>query len=216
MLKVSWQVVATVLVAAAWVSGNGAAEAQEERWQVRVSGAGVQSSGGGSDLTLGYAFGLEYRLSPRLSLELGGFTARPETEQPFDFGFFSSTIESSYRITPVLARLNVHLTPGRRVDVYGGPVAGHVEVSDVTLRVPLCEVCLPLVVSQQRWEAEDQLTWGAALGADVPLGRTGSLLTAGVTYLRLPLEIEGELGGALGFPRDVDPWIVQLGYGARF
>lgn len=214
-MKARWQVV-VVLATVAWASGADGALAQEEHWRLRVSGVGAQSTGGGSDPALGFGLGLEYRLSPRIGIEVGGLTAESEGEGTIDLGFYSPTIQSSYRISPLLAGLSVHFAPGQRVDFYGGPVAGHVAVSDVTLRLPICEVCA-VVPQDVRLETKDQLTWGAALGLDVMLGQRGSLLTLGVTYLRLPLEIGDGPGDVFGsFLHDVDPLLVHLGYGVRF
>lgn len=185
------------------------ASAQTERWQLRMSGVAASSTSGlglWSDPRAGVGVGLEYRLSPRIGLELGSLTTEVQR------GTLST--EATFRMTPLLARLDVHFTPGRRVDFYGGPVAAYVDVGEVTTR-RVIDWPLGNETRETRVRVNDELAWGLALGLDVALGDRGAFLAFGATYLELPLEVSGE-------PRsDVrlgafDPLIAHVGYGMRF
>jgi outer membrane protein W len=207
--------VAMVLAAAA----AGAASAADERWQVRLAGVSAQTDAlGQADSSQGWGLGLEYRFSPRFGVELGGLTTEPEGAAEVEL--FAGTrliFESSFRMTPVLARLNVHLLPGRRVDLYVAPVAGYVRMSDVTLRIRAegtGDARAEEAVFEERIGTEDELAWGAALGVDIPVGHGGSALTLGATYLRLPLTVSGPDGSEQG--GDIDPLLLHVGYGFRF
>jgi hypothetical protein len=225
-MRVRFVVVVGALAAGAWMAGADRAPAQDDRWQFRGAALGARATRGeGSGTDLGFGLGLEYRLSPRLGIEVGALTVESEQRDGIDLFIASVTFESSYRITPLLARLNVHLTPDQGVDLYAGPVVGYVDVSDMMLRTSVRGVFVGEEfddVVELRLEADDELAWGAAIGLDVPLGRGGSAVTFGVTYLSLPLSvdfgIEGEdvPVGEFGVFEDVDPLLVHVGYSVRF
>jgi outer membrane protein W len=210
----------TLLIAIAWLAGAAAPAAAENAWQLKLSGVSAQSTaGGGSNSSLGGGLALEYRATPRIGVELGALTTDFESETSIDFFEVSIVTESDLRITPLLARLNVHLTPGRRADLYLGPVAGYVLMSDLTQRFTVPGLELEAIGVDFEIPTEDQFTWGAHVGLDVRLGRGNSFLTAGATYLDLPLEVQ-----AIGIPEeavetistDFDPLVVHLGYSYRF
>jgi hypothetical protein len=141
------------------------------------------------------------------------------------FGFFDQeflTIESSLRMTPVLAGLNIHLTPGRRADLYLGPVVGLVRYDDIEIEFR-GDFLGGEVIPVQRVETEDGFAWGARLGVDVPIGRRGAFFTASATYLKAEVEVDGfddpegedvEDFGSSSF--DLDPFLTQIGFGYRF
>jgi hypothetical protein len=232
-----------MLTAIACVAGAQRADAQMDRWRLRISGVSATPASRDGDTALGGALALEYRFSPRLGVEIGGL--RVEPEEAVDHSLITIqplSIDSTYRMTPLLARLNFHLTPGRRLDLYAGPVAGYVDFSDVDVHFHSGSFCSPAPTclppppstSTVRAEAEDPWVWGAGLGADVPLGRGGSFVSVGATYLRLPFDArEGDFTiqgaaieplGAAGVLRldrgrlrgDVDPLLLHVGYGLRF
>ena len=199
----------------AFLVGVVPAAAQEEGWTVRLSGVGMATTGEGSDTGYGIGAAVEYRLSERLGVEIGVVTAELETEPDLviitfgdELSIVPIELESSVRLTPLLARLNVHLTPGRRADLYVSPVLGWVKVSDDVLRLRSfgSEHEVPL-------DIDDEMAWGAAVGLDVPLGGRGSLLSVSATWLRLTLDSEffGEEQSS-----DLDPLTVTAGYGFRF
>lgn len=214
-------------LAAALAAAFAAPAAAGDGWQFELSGVYAESTaGGGTDGSFGAGLAAEYRLTPRLGIELGVLTAELSDETRFDFfGVFEATVETSLDYTPVLARLDFHLTPDRRADVYVGPVAGYVFFDDLTLRTTIEILGEPVPVSENRFRADDQFTWGAHAGVDLRVGSSGSraFVSAGLTYLDLPVEVEvpagGGIEGEIDFDAergDLDPLILRLGYGLRF
>lgn len=205
----------TLTLLLALAAGAAAPAASDGPWQLKVSGVSAQSTAaGGDDSALGGALALAYRATPRLGVELSGL--RTEFDKETSVQLFSTDFvsELDFRMTPILARLNVHLTPGRRADVYLGPVAGYVLLSEVSHRYrpgPLVDD-IPFEMP-----AEDRFTWGAHAGLDVQVGR-GSSLTAGATWLDLPLEVRVDNFTTQNgtFSGDFDPLILHLGYGYSF
>lgn len=190
------------------------AAAGEGPWRLRLTAVSAQSTkGGGSNGSLGFGLGVEYRLSPRIGVEVEGLRSNVGSKEEFDiFGMATITAETEVDATPLLARLDVHLTPGRRADLYLGPVGGYVLMSDLTLRLR-GEAGGEEQVFEQRIDTRDELAWGAHLGLDVRFGGGSSFLTMGATFLKLPLTIRDEEGTQQG---DLDPLIFHLGYGWRF
>jgi outer membrane protein W len=222
-MKLTQQAFLAAALVPALAAGATAQAADDEAWRLKLSGAhAVSTAGGIPQGSLGGGLGLEYRATPRVGVELGGLSAEMEDETEFDFLFAEIDIETAVRITPVLARLNVHLTPGRRADLYLGPVAGYVAMSDLTWRVRTSAFGDPPEVEQVRFPTEDQFTWGAHLGLDVRLGDGGSFLTAGATYLDLPVEVrfpgddDPPDEEELGIRGDLDPLVFHLGYAYSF
>jgi outer membrane protein W len=209
------QAVSGLMIFSIFAAVHGAAAAAEGRWQLKLSGVAAQSTSGGSpDSSFGTGLGLEYRASPRVSVELAAMTSVLGSRQEFDVFEERIVFEESVRTTPVLARLNLHLTPGRRADVYAGPVFGLMRYGDFELKVrggfPVSDTAhLP---------TKDGYAWGAHLGIDLPLGDHGLFFTGGATYLKakLKLDVSGldEEGGDTS--TDLDPLFVQAGLGYRF
>lgn len=200
----------------------GPAWAQEDTspgFRGSLYGAGFRTfSGIFSEVSAGVGLGLEYRISPRIGVELNVSTA--EIEDDFDLAhiaIFPFDIESTVRVTPVTLQLDWHLTPGRAADLHIGPVVGWVLAGDihVTTRGPF-----PLPgVSRERRTTEDALAFGAHIDLDVPLGERGLFLAFGATYLHADLEateIEAGTGRTVESSFELDPLIAQLGVGYRF
>lgn len=219
----------TLTLLLALAAGAAAPAAAQGEWQLKLSGVYAEStSGGGSEGSLGAGLAIEYRASPRLGIEVGGLTADLDSESPIDFfGIGNLTVESEVPIRPVLARLNFHLTPDRRAEVYLGPVAGYVFVDDLTLRITVDFPPFPRTSETIDFRTEDQFTWGAHAGVDVRLGAPGSrsFLTAGVTWLDLPIEVRlpppdpAAGDNTIDFDPvrgDLDPLVVSVGYSYRF
>lgn len=206
------------LALASITAGNASAQSsQDPGWRAHLGAASIQATTGGSpELNPGAAVGLEYRASRRLGFELGVMSA--DIENDLDFGFFdfvSITIESKLRATPILAQLDVHLTPDHRVDLFIGPVVGYVLYGDREIRVrglPEEEESLAVL----RTSTDDGIAWGAHLGLNAQLGHSRAFFTARASYLKA--EVESSAGddelGALSF--DLDPLAVQVGVGYRF
>jgi outer membrane protein W len=190
-----------------------AAAADDTGWRLKLDGIAAQPLiGDGGDPAYGGGVGLEYRASRRLGVELSALTA--EIEEEFTFGFFddSVTIGTALRMTPVLAKLNVHLTPDSRADLYLGPVAGRMMYGDFDVTV---HSSLDGETVRGSVKTEDDWTWGAHIGVDVPVGDRGLFFNAGATWLKAEVEIEDpEEGGT--FRSNLDPIIAQVGFGYRF
>ena len=185
-------------------------------WRLKLSGISAQSTAGGSlDPSFGGGLGIEYRATRRLGVELS--LASVELNDEAGFQFFGTellVIESTVRATPLLAQLNVHLTPDRRADVYLGPVVGRLQYGDLEVEIRSDVLGERLVAAPV--ETKDGYAWGAHVGLDVPFGARGAFFTAGVTWLRAEVETEGggeeEGGGRI----DLDPLLARAGFGYRF
>lgn len=226
----SKQTIFVPALAAALAAAFAAPAAAGDGWQFQLSGVYAESTAaGGTDGSFGAGLAAEYRLTPRLGIELGALTAELEDETRVDFlGVFEATARTSLGYTPILARLDFHLTPGRRADIRVGPVAGYVFFDDLTVRTTLEILGVPVPVTEEiRLRTDDQFTWGAHAGVDVRIGGADSraFVSAGLTYLDLPVEVEvpaggdGEIDGGIDFDTqrgDLDPLILHLGFGLRF
>jgi outer membrane protein W len=195
-----------------FLSLHPATAADDTGWRLKLGGVAAKPLLGDGDLAFGGGVGLEYRASRRLGVELSASTA--EIEEEFTFGFFddSVTIGTALRMTPVLAKLNVHLTPDSRADLYLGPVAGRVMYGDFDVTV---HSSFDGETVRGSVKTEDDWAWGAHIGVDVPVGDRGLFFNAGITWLKAEVEIEDpEEGGT--FTSDLDPVIAQVGFGYRF
>ncbi|HKI00778.1 MAG TPA: OmpW family outer membrane protein [Thermoanaerobaculia bacterium] len=189
-------------------------------WRLKLSGISAQPAGGlGFNSSAGFGLGLEYRVSRRLGVELAAMTTEMDSELSFEF--FDSelfVVESSLRVTPVLAQLNLHLTPDHRADLYLGPVFGRIRYGDLDIEVHGDGGSVPVA----HVRTKDGYAWGAHIGMDVPVGGRGVFLTAGATYLKAKVEPAGGAGsdddpdesGPATF--DLNPLVAQVGFGYRF
>jgi hypothetical protein len=199
-----------------------AAAAEDGRWQVEITGLSSQSTTGwiwgDSAESAGGGVALEYRASRRLGLGLEVLSSKVESDVGFEF--FDTdlfVLESRVRMTPVLARLDVHLTPDHKADLVVGPVLGYMHYGDLTTEVRSDFLGESLDV--ERLRTKDGLAWGAHIGLDVPIGAGGLYFTTSATYLAAEVETEGgvdEDGGAGDVELDLDPFVVQAGFGYRF
>jgi outer membrane protein W len=198
-----------------------AAAAEDGRWQVEITGLSSQSTTGwiwgDSDESAGGGLALEYRASRRLGLALEVLSSKVESDVGFEF--FDTdlfVLASSVRMTPVLARLDVHLTPDHKADLVVGPVVGYMHYGDLTTEIRSDFLGEDLEV--ERLRTKDGLAWGAHIGLDVPIGAGGLYFTTSATYLAAEVETEGiadEAAGGTG-DLDLDPFVVQAGFGYRF
>lgn len=108
------------------------------------------------------------------------------------------------RLTPATAAFNVHFAGGSRSDLYAGAGLAYVGYSDV-------EVAFP-GAPNERFAIDDELTWLAQLGVDVPIGSSLGL-SLGLQYLAAEAELH-VLGGAAEL--SIEPWIAQAGLLVRF
>lgn len=99
--------------------------------------------------------------------------------------------------------LNVHLTPGRRIDLYVGPLAAFVRYGDVRATVGGATFGV---------DFDDETAFGATLGADVALGDTGRwALTAALRRLWSTASLDDT-----NLEIDVDPLLASLGLAYRW
>jgi outer membrane protein W len=201
-------------IALALFAAGSARAAEENGWQVKLTGVSAQSTaGGGSNGSLGAGLGLEYRATPRVGVELAVLSTQVDDEIQFDFFDVAQlSIRSRLRVTPMLGKLDFHLTPSHRVDLVVGPIVGWVRYGDLETRVSGPEGS----VLTDRVATKAGFAWGAHLGIDIPLGSRGLLFTAGATYLKA--RVEPRDGSAeSGAPKlDLDPLLLQAGLGYRF
>lgn len=196
--------------------GAGATEAQRDRWTVRAYGVLMEPSDDSLyDQEVGFGLGLAYRLSERFEVEVTATDLELESSFGLDLNipFEGTRASSSVALTPVLARLNVHLTPQGPVDVYFGPVVGLMNYGDVKNEV---RIAGDREIFFTRVETDEEIAWGGHVGLDVRLGAGSSFLTVGATYLDSVVTLVPL--GDRGFTQDVeiDPFLVQVGYTYRF
>ncbi|MGD9020878.1 MAG: OmpW family outer membrane protein, partial [Lysobacterales bacterium] len=158
------------------------------------------------DMGVGVSLQAEYRVSPRIGVEIGVMGAS-------GFGLSSSVshgnVSGDIRLTgfaPLSLGLNVHLTPESTVDLYAGP-----------------QLALVAYGTNRTWwdswsggvelSAKNDWAWGLVAGLDVPLGKRGWLFNANLRYLDTSIE---QSGGGFHFDGDFDPLIFSLGFGYAF
>jgi outer membrane protein W len=113
---------------------------------------------------------------------------------------FTETL-GDVKVMPLTAGLNFHLTRQSRFDLYVGPTVGYVFYGN-------------LDVEGERLSIDDDFTWGATLGFDLPMGGKGWMLTGALRYL--DTEASPDDLGPGDQALDVAPWVVQVSAGYRF
>lgn len=198
------------------------ASAQDDGWQLRIGGVWVDPTANfldleidgdrveaGADGDFGFGLALERRFSSRLGLEIGALTAEPDLGLAATLAGFQFSASDRVEFTAVTAGLNVHLTPGRAVDLYIGPLFAYVLYGDVSLNVQT-----PAGTLSQNFSSDDDFALGAQIGADFWFGESPWSLNLAAKYLDTSLEItdsDGEVTD-LGF----EPLILSVGFGYRF
>jgi len=188
--------------------------------RAKLFGASVNSVFGGDfDSAAGFGLGLEYRATRHLGIELTSFTSKIESQTDFDFfGFIQLGVDSSLRVTPVLAQLDFHLTPDHKVDLHLGPIAGWMRYGDLETKVRARVLGEPDSVEVEKVRTKDGFAWGAHIDFDVPLGQGGAFFTGGATYLNASVKAApgqadpGESDTIL----DLNPLVLKAGIGYRF
>jgi outer membrane protein W len=212
-------------------AAQGGYEAGKGSWTVRAFGAWLDTdefrfeSGPAIDpfppildftFTLGDGSGaglsLEYRATRRVGVE--ALAIRADLEGEFRVTLFNPPIPEQVVTDDVETDLyslgvNFHLTPGRRFDVYAGPVVAYVQYDDFKASVDLG------FGSPGTFEARftDDTAYGIALGADYPLGRSGRWAVSGaVRQLWYDSGDDEEDSVEVG----LDPLIATAGVAYRF
>lgn len=218
-------IAALCAVALGWTSA--AIADVEKTWIVRVGalwvdteldfrqdddGASIRLTG---DAGFGFSLVGEYRVSDRLGVELGAQWSENDLElrltgETFCGSTFCTvTASDSTRPLTLGLGLDIHLSPGRRADLYVGPVLAYVLYSDPTFRA---------LGETLRASIDNELAWGGVVGLDVPFGNRGWHFSSSIRYLQAEADVtarddEGEAGAA---SLDFDPLAVAIGFGYRF
>lgn len=100
---------------------------------------------------------------------------------------------------PFLMGANFHFGGGEKVDLYAGPFLGLITFGD-------------LVVEEERIGFEDEFTYGATLGMDVPFRNGKAAFSASARYMFAGAESDEIESRTL----DLDPLVVLFGLGYRF
>lgn len=164
-------------------------------------------------LLLGY----ERRVTDLFGVELMVWNAKHDVDGSFDGEYWlldsgtgelieNGTIQftetlGDVKVMPLTAGLNFHLTRQSRVDLYIGPTIGYVFYGD-------------LDVEDERLSIDDDFTWGATLGLDLPMGDKGWIFSGALRYL--DTEASPDDLGPGDQSMDVSPWILQVSAGYRF
>lgn len=152
---------------------------------------------------IGLAVELEYRLRPRLGLEIAALTADLDAEFSIAPGGATLTDTEQAIFELYSAGVNYHLTPGRHLDLHVGAFAAITYFDDV--------IFLTEAGRSDKLVFDDDVGFGLKLGLDRPLGAAGRWqVSAGLRYLSAILE-----GEAAGQDADLDPLILTVGIGYR-
>jgi outer membrane protein W len=136
----------------------------------------------------GYFVDYERRLIPWLGIDMQVLYATPAFEATTAGG---STASQSVTVWTGNFGVNFHLFARSRVDLYLGAFAGYTTFDTAV---------------------DDAFGYGAVLGFDIGLTKSGLVLTTGVRYSQTDADVTGNSGGSVPY----DPLVYQLGLGWRF
>lgn len=191
----------------------------EEGWRLRANFYWVDPDGQSTevepdgvtvitDASSSFGFGVtaEYLFSRRLGTEFGflGATAVDfEVRQQLPSGPVITFIDTT-TFVPYFAGLNLHLTPGKKTDVYIGALLAYVTYSDLRITAPPGSVRVGL---------DRDIAPGFLVGLDVPAKDKSWFFNASVRYMIADFSttLEGTRESV-----DFDPLIVGVGFGYRF
>jgi outer membrane protein W len=167
-----------------------------------------------SDDDIGFGLSAEYRYSPRFGVEFGVLQASPETTvtlEDSDLGI-SLTAKDDGTIRPLTAGVNWYLTPQSNLDLYVGAFLAYVLYDDLTFdlnaEIPVNGEVI-VVSDRARIDVDNDFSYGAVLGLDIPIGTLGWAVAASVRYIETDLDTTDDDGDRLTL--SVDPLIVTLG-----
>ncbi len=143
----------------------------------------------------------ERRFSGPLGIELGAKYYRPELVLPGGgvFGIPGAAFSDDVSIVPITAGLNIHLGSSERFDFYFGPQIAYVTYGSVEP---------PTTFVADEFDFDDELTWGAKVGIDIPLGDTWAL-TISADYLAANAALQVN-----GAEYEIQPKPVSINFGA--
>lgn len=124
----------------------------------------------------GAGLALEYRATHRLGMEALAIRADLDGELRLSISnpqFQEQVVPTDVEGDLYGLGLNVHLTPSRRFDVYVGPLVAYVDYGNFKGSFDIAVGPGDLMGSAEV-RFDDDKAYGATLGADVPLGRSGA------------------------------------------
>lgn len=197
------------------------ATAADASWQVRVFGARVEPgdgygfSDGANSITVepegtwGLGAGVEYRFSRRFGLGLTALVSDVEVAtaaRVAEFGAAASD-RGDLGVQIYGLGLDVHLSPGRALDLVLTPAVALVDYDDLTVDLGDLGIAGDFAF-------DDETT--ASLGLRADLARGSWLLTGGIAYVDTSAEaVDAEVDGQK-IVLEIDPLVVSFGIGYRF
>lgn len=152
----------------------------------------------------GFQASFEYKFTDLIGLEPVLATAEHDVEvtdtggpdfKLGDVGFLALTVN-----------LNLHVVQKKGVDFYVGPTIGYMFWGDLETS---------LFGPEEKIAAEDDFTYGANFGVDVPFGEKWAFAAA-LSYLKTKVTLESDFGPAEEPDLDVDPIQFRVGVAYRF
>ncbi|MEO1368344.1 MAG: outer membrane beta-barrel protein [Acidobacteriota bacterium] len=193
------------------------AAADDDPWRLRVNAnatwVGIDEDDIQTGGELGVSVSAERRFSPLLGLEFGvlyGESSSSFTPDVLQDVFIRQ--ESEVDFTALTAALNFHVTPGRSVDLYLGPVVALFDFGDAAITDARTLTGLPTQVLSRFSDGSEELALGAQVGADIGFGTGPWSLNVSAKYFDTSYELEA----FEGFEVDFEPVIVGVGFSYRF
>ena len=214
----------------------------EQGWRLRVNGYWLDANEGRisplntefrsrveESAALAGSIAGEYRFGPRLGVEMGLLGgADNDYTVTFDAGLLAAN--DTLAFSAACVGLNVHLTPGKKVDFYAGPLLAYVTYSHMSLGVGPAPPGSQALLAPLSVDLESEMTLGANLGMDVQIKQTNWLFNAGMKYLAASPDTTLDLRGVVFCQPEVlcidagphraraamDPLMVGVGFGYRF
>ncbi|MEO1085645.1 MAG: outer membrane beta-barrel protein, partial [Acidobacteriota bacterium] len=192
----------------------------DEPWRLRGNATWVDPSVGisddelQSDGELGASVSVERRLTPLVGLEIGALYGESFSSQRtaiLDGVFFQQDYEVDF--TALTAALNFHLTPGRKVDLYLGPMIALIDFSDTEITDFRRDSSGLFSFISGRFGSSEELALGAQIGADIGLGTGPWSLNLSAKYLETSYDVDFSEGSV---EIDFDPLILGVGFSYRF
>jgi hypothetical protein len=156
---------------------------------------------------IGFSLALEYRPIERVGFEFNGMYARPTVDAASVIP--GERIEASGELLflPLSGAVNLHMTPGRRVDVYAGGSFLWAIYGDLDLVVP--------GEGRSFLRGHNDAGWGMHLGVDVPFGKAGWSFSAAIRYLSTDFAFT-DVEDDMDFEMKFNPFVLNIGVSARF
>ncbi len=213
---------ALLLPAAAVADAAAATTGDDNGWRLRFYAASIDFHsldtgepgfrGGGYDLDIGGALGVnaEYRFSRRLGFDLGALAGGgiDLASRTASIGEHDFVVYDTLSFSALTAGLDVHLTPGQRVDLNFCPLIALMQYGGIVVETGAGRVSTGV-------DFDEDLALGATLELDVPFGAHSSWsFNASLTHLESTLD--GNDRGGLRIEEDYDATMFGLGFGYRF